>query len=33
MKSRIKLAAKTVGEDPASCERWISRKEIKSAKI
>ena len=33
MKSRIKLAAKIVDEDPASCERWISRKEIKSAKI
>jgi len=29
----IKLAAKTVDEDPASCKRWISRKEIKSAKI
>ena len=22
----IKLTAKTVGEDPASCKRWISRK-------
>ena len=32
-KYRIKLAAKTVDEDPASCKRWISRKEIKSAKI
>ena len=30
---RIKLAAKTVDEDPASCKRCISRKEIKSAKI
>ena len=30
---QIKLAAKTVDEDPASCKRWISRKEIKSAKI
>ena len=30
---RIKLTAKTVDEDPASCKRWISRKEIKSAKI
>jgi len=30
---RIKLAAKTVDEDPASCKCWISRKEIKSAKI
>ena len=31
----IKLTAKTVDEDPASCKnkRWISRKEIKSAKI
>ena len=29
----VKLAAKTVNEDPASCKRWISRKEIKSAKI
>ena len=29
----IKLAAKTVDEDAASCERWICRKEIKSAKI
>ena len=29
----VKLAAKTVDEDPASCKRWISRKEIKSAKI
>ena len=28
-----KLAAKTVDEDPASCKLWISRKEIKSAKI
>ena len=27
-KLRIKLAAKTVDEDPASCKRWISRKEI-----
>ena len=27
---RNKLAAKTVDEDPASCKRWISRKEIKS---
>ena len=27
------LTAKTVDEDPASCQRWISRKEIKSAKI
>ena len=25
---RIKLTAKTVDEDPASCKRWISRKEI-----
>ena len=24
----IKLTAKTVDEDPASCKRWISRKEI-----
>ena len=32
-KVRIKLTAKTVDEDPASCKRWISRKEIKSAKI
>ena len=30
---RIKLTAKTVDEDPASWKRWISRKEIKSAKI
>ena len=30
---RIKLTAKTVDEDPASCKRWISRKEIKSGKI
>ena len=22
----VKLAAKTVDEDPASCKRWISRK-------
>ena len=29
----IKLTVKTVDEDPASCKRWISRKEIKSAKI
>ena len=29
----IKLTAKTVDEDPASCKRCISRKEIKSAKI
>ena len=29
----IKLTAKTVDEDPAGCKRWISRKEIKSAKI
>ena len=29
----IKFTAKTVDEDPASCKRWISRKEIKSAKI
>ena len=29
----IKLTLKTVDEDPASCKRWISRKEIKSAKI
>ena len=29
---RIKLTAKTVDEDPAGCN-WISRKEIKSAKI
>ena len=29
----IKLTAKTMDEDPASCKRWISRKEIKSAKI
>ena len=28
-----KLTAKTVDEDPASCKHWISRKEIKSAKI
>ena len=28
-----KLTAKTVVEDPASCKRWISREEIKSAKI
>ena len=27
---RNKLTAKTVDEDPASCKRWISRKEIKS---
>ena len=26
--TRIKLTAKTVHEDPASCKRWISRKEI-----
>ena len=26
--TRIKLTAKTVHEDPASYERWISRKEI-----
>ena len=24
----INLTAKTVDEDPASCNRWISRKEI-----
>ena len=30
---QIKLATKTVDEDPASCKRWIFRKEIKSAKI
>ena len=30
---RIKLTAKTVDEDPAGCKRWISREEIKSAKI
>ena len=30
---RIKLTAKTRDEDPASCKSWISRKEIKSAKI
>ena len=30
LKGRIKLNAKTVDEDPASCKRWISRKEIKS---
>ena len=30
---RIKLTAKTVDEDPASYKRWISREEIKSAKI
>ena len=29
----VKLTAKTVDEDPAGCKRWISRKEIKSAKI
>ena len=29
----IELAAKTVDEDPASFKRWISRKEIKSAKM
>ena len=29
----IKLTAKIVDEDPASRKRWISRKEIKSAKI
>ena len=29
----IKLTAKTVDEDPAKCKRWISRKEILSAKI
>ena len=29
----IELTLKTVDEDPASCKRWISRKEIKSAKI
>ena len=29
----IELATKTVDEDPASCKRWISRKEIKSAKM
>ena len=28
LKGRIKLTAKTVDEDPASCKRWISRKEI-----
>ena len=27
-KQRIKSTAKTVDEDPASCKRWISRKEI-----
>ena len=30
---RIKFTAKTVDEDPVGCKRWISRKEIKSAKI
>ena len=25
----IQLTAKTVDEDPASCKRWITRKEIK----
>ena len=29
----IELAEKTVDEDPASFKRWISRKEIKSAKM
>ena len=29
----IKLTAKTVDEDPANYKRWISRKEIESAKI
>ena len=29
----IKLTLKTVDEDPDGCKRWISRKEIKSAKI
>ena len=29
----IKLTAKTVDEDPASYKRWISRKEIYTAKI
>ena len=24
----VKLTAETVDEDPASCKRWISRKEI-----
>ena len=28
-----KLTAKTVDEDPAGCQRWISRKEILSTKI
>ena len=27
-KQRIKLTAKNVDEDRASCKRWISRKEI-----
>ena len=30
---RAKLTVETVDEDPASCKRWISAKEIKSAKI
>ena len=30
---RVKLNVKTVDEDPSSCKRWISGKEIKSAKI
>ena len=28
-----KFIAKTVGEDPVGCHRWISRKEILTAKI
>ena len=28
-----KLTAKTVDEIPAFCQRWISRKEIQSAKM
>ena len=28
IKVNYKLTAKTVDEEPASCKRWISRKEI-----
>ena len=28
-----KVTVKTVNEDPAGCQRWISTKEIESAKI
>ena len=33
LRQAVKLTAKTVDEDPVSCKRWISRKEIKSAEI